>query len=104
QEEKVVGPLVYDWKKPLPAGTKIYFNADGYAVFIDRNGDKKPRVPIFVKSTKEKSPLPSGWTEEAYRRYEYIRDRLEPGDVVFCNSRRDKQSGTQRGFFGLARL
>lgn len=101
----IVGPLQHDG--PLPPDTFVYFNPAGYPVYISQREDEQPVVPIYRKAAPpEHGRMPSGWKggAESYRRFEFLQARLNIGDVLFSNVRRDQSSLRARGYYGLGRM
>lgn len=105
KDGKVVGPL--DTDGPLPEGSHVYFNADGYPVFLSMQAGERPAVPIFEKKddvANVRAPAGWKWGAEAYKRYEFMQRRLKLGDVMFSNARRDLRSGPMRLFYARGRM
>ncbi len=85
QNKTVLGPLSSN--SELPAGTYLYFDAQGLPIHIAATPDEKPEVPMFAKDESLLTTRKNSQQETL----EFLQSRLEPGDVLFVN-RKDKDA------------
>lgn len=104
-KQTILGPLRNI--ESFSMDTYVYFaehNGTSYPVYVSESPDMQdvPPVPLFHK--KAPAVGPEGSEMDSESRVEYLESVLQPGDILFSNSRDSASSGLKNFYRSIGRL